>query len=188
MNVEKMKELETLRLNKEKLSQQHYQIIVKKRNELISASVTQFDKYFSDKGFKVVKSNSMVLATYNTLGIRLTLPDPKDSFLGAITILELSISTPRKDYDIPVVTCGEVGGIRIETGEIKRLGEDTAEADIASCKKEIVRLEQSISEAGNISYCFGYVDKAEAKKNSRAKLDFVQYSTFLEILEELFDS
>lgn len=127
MSIEKLKQVELLKEERDKLSSEISARLTKQKAEIISKLVTEFTSYLKSHDFSVANSPGNILATFKGFALTLEVPSPEDSYIGTYTLFKLYESAGKRTYIVDVLP---VGLTRIpeptKQGELERLQEEIA--------------------------------------------------------------
>jgi hypothetical protein len=179
-----MKQLEDIRVEHQKISEEHSQLLTSKKEDLFKRATIEFSHFFQGKGFTYVNEPSKLSATYKELRVIVRFPNPSDNFIGAYSVFNLSVSTPSKEYQI---TVNEVGvyprSVQVETAYGTAFQDKIDEID-----KEIKKLSGEIENMKTHAESFrksnlGFTLHNEDKSKAVDK----QFLSMKELLTELFN-
>ena len=184
MDLEKMKQLENIRVTHKQISNEHLQLLISKKEELYKKGATEFTSFFEAKGFTVEKQPSKISASFKELSITAEIPNPRSNAPGASAILKISVSKPRKDFR---VTVDEIG-VHPRTILAETTIVPTIQGKVDETDEEIKKLSNEIEKIKNHRESlnktnFGFTLYAEEKSRAMDK----QFASMTELLGELFN-
>jgi hypothetical protein len=183
MDIQKMKKLEDTRVEYEKVSREHSNLFTSAKQKLFATATEEFSTFFKNKDFLVKDKPPEISATYKNLVVTLSFPKAEENFVGAYSVLKMSISNPKEDYRITVNELGvHTKSFNIET----TISTGTKQA-IDEVQKQIDKLSKEIMEMKargdsfktvKLGYTLYHGDKSKTK--------FPQFDSMANLLAELF--
>lgn len=134
MSIEKLKQLELLKEERNKLANEISTRRTKQKAEVISKLVAEFTHYLKDHDFSVTNNQSNILATFKGFTLTLEVPRPEDSYLGTYTLFKLSESVGKRAYIVDVTPIG-----------LTRIPEPTKHDELERIQEEITNLKEFLA-------------------------------------------
>jgi len=187
MLLDTIKEIEQLKMKNEDVGRKIILHINAEKRKVLSEVKNEFINFFREKDFKITEPNGLILASYGSYKISLTIPSADAVFLGAFSVVHINIDgTLKKNYTVPIVEINRSNGANIRTINIPKTEIEKLKQEKANLLSKFEELQNRLTNLNNFRLGFTYYDTDERKKNPHIVISSMPYSTFKEILPLLF--
>jgi len=189
MNIEIIKRLENLKSEQAQLSEVFIDQMIEKKRFLLENIKDGFEVYFTNKGFVINHYSNNVSANYGNLKIDMTIPTPKEVFIGAFSVIKMIITgNQKKTFKIILNEKGSRPSISITENTLPNNEDARFEFEIKNIEEQIIKLKKRTAEINNINIKLRIYDDEEAKKNPILKtLDSQEFDDIKELLDSIFN-
>lgn len=192
MNLNKVIELDTLKHERNQISQQIANLIKSKIKECFEMAVSDFNDFFNSKGFALSNENKQTNAQLGNIKISIKIHE--EDYIGSYSLMELNVDGPIKtEYTIRI---NELDHLPAGTRTMQQPRDENEKIllEIENEKKAISEAQKSLEQKQKMRLGFSIIEKKENSfvnkypkvgKNKKA-FDNTPYESFQKLLENTF--
>jgi len=171
MSLEKLKQLEKMKEEREQLVSKLIERQQSEKEDVIKKFVSQFVKHLRDNEFKVEGNGVSILATFKSFAITLDIPSLDQSFVGTTyTQFKLFESASRRTFLVEIVPVGLIDiPILTKQDEADRI--EDIEEDITNYQA-LLDLDLKPSDFGLAYFTYDAANKADSRSSTKTAKSF----------------
>lgn len=183
MNLEKIKELETLKKELQKYGSQYGALSDQKRHDYIVKTEKDFIVFFKEKGFAVNETTTELQASYGGTRITIDKYNEKEWYAGCYAVWVMNCSFNKSKYRILLNGAGSNSGINVTFSSNKALTEDEKmDKDIKDTAEKIEKIKNDIENFYDFKFVYTLRNESEKSTNNKSQ----EFEEMKHLLESLF--
>lgn len=185
MNLQKIKELESLKEELKKYGSEYEKLSDVKRHNYIIKVYDDFISFFKEQGFKINDGPRELEASYGSTKIKIDKYNEEEWYMGCYAVWHMTCSTNKSKYRIVLNTLGRYPHMNISFGGISNeLSEDEKlDKKIEDTKESIIKKKTAIEEFDTVKLGYGLIDE----NNNNSNNQYPQFESMKELLESIFN-
>lgn len=185
MNLQKIKELESLKEELKKYGSEYEKLSDVKRHNYIIKVYDDFISFFKEQGFKINDGPKELEASYGNTKIKIDKYNEEEWYMGCYAVWHMTCSTNKSKYRILLNTLGRYPHMSMSFGSISNeLSEDEKlDKKIEDTKESIIKKKTDIEEFDTVKLGYGLIDE----NNNNSNNQYPQFESMKELLESIFN-
>ena len=186
MNLQKIKELESLKEELKKYGSEYEKLSDERTHNYIINVYDDFISFFKEQGFKINNGAKEIEASYGNTKISIDKYNEEgEGYIGFYAVWHMTCSANNSKYRIVLNTLGRYPHMNISFGGISNeLSEDEKlDKKIEDTKESIIKKKTAIEEFDTVTLGYGLIDE----NNNNSNNQYPQFESMKELLESIFN-